>query len=560
MATLTTTKALRDTWKNLYEDNDTWRTHWKEIAEYILPRRSAFLTNEQEDIGKGEKKDGKIINTKVLRARRIMAAGMLTGMTPPTRPWFRLSLPDPELVEFQPVREWLEAVQQAMQTVFQRSNFYAAVHNLYRELGVFGFNAMLVEEDWKSVIRCRPTTIGEAYVTLDSTYRAESLYRQFWMTTEQIIQQFGTENIDPAKLGQMQSAKSTTKHMVHHAIFPRDKRNIIVGGPENSMYASVYYLETAEVDGQYAVLRESGYLSQPFVAPRWDVVGTEVYGDCPGIETLADVKQLQKMEADKLMALDKQVNPPMNAPTSMRKTGGSLLPGGVNYIDVNQGQQGFTPTLQLKPALQEMAFELDRVERRIDQHFFVDLFLAVTNEGKKMTATEVGERMAERLQQLGPALERLQSELLDPVIDRVFTIMDNMGLLPPAPPEIQGLETTVEYISVLAQAQRLSGTVAVEQLVGFVGTLASTVPEVLDKLDADQAVDEYAEMLGTPTGIVRSDDDVEDLRAAREELQRQQAALEQASIAAQGAKTMSETPLGENSALDVVLGGITGGP
>jgi hypothetical protein len=557
MATLNSTKELRRTWKTLYEDNSTWRTHWKEISEYLLPRRGIFLTNEQEKAGTGEKKDGKIINTKVLRARRVMAAGMLTGMTPPTRPWFRLSLPDPELLEFHPVRAWLEVVQQAMQTILQRSNFYAAVHNMYRELGLFGFNAMLIEEDWKTVIRCRPMTIGECYITMDSTYRPEALYRQFWMTGLQLTQEFGEEVLSPTIIAAIK-AKPEQNFLVHHAVFPRNRRNVLIGGALNSMYASVYYLENEQPEGQWAILRESGYVSRPFVSPRWDVVGTETYGDCPGIETLADVKQLQKMEADKLMALDKEINPPMNAPVSMKQTGGNLLPGGVNYIDVQQGQQGFTPTLVVRPNLEAMAFELDRVERRIDEHFFVDLFLAVTREDKNMTATEVSERMAERLQQLGPALERLQSELLDPVIDRVFTIMNNMGLVPPAPPEIQGMEYKVEYISVLAQAQRLSGTVAVEQLVGFVGNLAGAVPSVLDKLDADQAVDEYAEMLGTPSSIVRSDDDVEEIRVARAEAEAQQAQLQQQAIAAEGAKVMSETPLGKGSALDAVLGGITG--
>lgn len=558
MAKLTSTKELRNRWKRLYEDADTWRRHWREINEYILPRRGLFLTNQQEKSGTGEKKDQKIINTSVLRARRVMAAGMLTGMTPPTRSWFRLTIPDHELAEYQPVRQWLEEVQRAMEMIFQRSNFYASVHNLYRELGVFGFNAMLIEEDWDTVIRCRPMTIGEAYITLDSKYRPDGLYRLFWMTVEQLIEEFGEESLPDSVRTYAANKQFNQQFQVHHAVYPRGKRNATLNGSGNAPYASVYYLELALADGPKAILRESGYFSIPFVAPRWDVVGTETFGDCPGIETLADVKQLQKMETDKLMALDKEINPPMNAPTSMKNTGGNLLPGGVNYVDTQQGQQGFVPALQVRPNLEAMAFELDRIERRIDDHFFVDLFLAVTREDKNMTATEVTERMAERLQQLGPALERLQNELLDPVIDRTFTIMDNMGMIPPPPPEIQGMNYRVEYTSILAQAQRMSGTAAVEQLVGFVGNLAGAVPSVLDKLDADQAVDEYANMMGTPVNVIRSDDDVEEIRIARAEAEAAQAEVEQQMIAAEGAKVMSETPLNTGSALDELVGGITG--
>ena len=39
--------------------------------------------------------------------------------------------------------------------------------------------------------------------------------------------------------------------------------------------------------------------------------------------------------------------------------------------------------------------------------------------------------------------------------------------------------------------------------------MAAVKPEVLDKFDADQSVDEYAEMLGVPPKIVVSDDIVQ---------------------------------------------------
>jgi hypothetical protein len=176
--------------------------------------------------------------------------------------------------------------------------------------------------------------------------------------------------------------------------------------------------------------------------------------------------------------------------------------------------------------------------------------LAVLAQDKQMTATEVAERHTEKLVMLGPALERLQSELLGPIIDRIFAILDKFNLLPEIPREIEGMELRIEYISTLAQAQKAVGTNAITQFADYVGAIAGIVPDVTDKFDADESVDQYADMVGVPPKVVRSDDKVIEIRNERIRLQQQQAQLEQAQQAAQSSKLLSDTKLGQNSALD----------
>jgi len=546
------TKTYRKRWKELYQDADTWRQHWKELAEYLYPRRGVFLTNEDEESGTGDKKGQKIINTRSIRARKIAAAGLMSNSSP-SRPWFRFALPDDDLMEYQPVKEWLHEVRSRVMTVYQRSNFYGAAYSLYSEMVSFGWNPMLIEEDPDTIIRCKPMTIGEAYIGCDKHLRPNSLYRCFWMTAYQLLDMFGEDNLTSDVKAALRNKTGDKKFKVYHVIEPRNLRDPAILNPRNMPYASVYYLDKATNE---EFLRISGYRTIPFVAPRWDVVGTDIYGDCPGIDALADVKMLQKMEKDKLMGLDKEVNPPMNAPTSMKKTGGTIISGGVNYIDVTQGQQGFTPAYQVRPDIRNLAIEIDRVEQRINEHFHVDLFIAVLNENKQMTATEVAQRHAEKLQQLGPVLERLQSEFLGPAIDRTVDIMESMGLLPEPPQEIQGMDLDIQYISLLAQAQKMVGTTGIEQLAGFGANLAGVNPDVLDKFDFDEMVDQYAEMLGVPPELVRADDAVAELRQARAQQMAQQQAMEQGMNMAQGAKLLSDAKLEGDSALDQLVGGI----
>jgi hypothetical protein len=185
------------------------------------------------------------------------------------------------------------------------------------------------------------------------------------------------------------------------------------------------------------------------------------------------------------------------------------------------------------------------------------LMMAQTDR-RQMTATEVAERHEEKMLQLGPVLERLEDELLDPLIDRVFAIALRAGHIPPPPQELQGQELRVEYISILAQAQKLLGTASVERLAGFVGNLAAVNPGVLDKVNMDAMVSEYSEMLGTNPNLLHPDEQVQQARQARAQQQQALMAQQQMAGMVQGAKTLSETDMEGDTALNRLMGTLGG--
>ena len=295
------------------------------------------------------------------------------------------------------------------------------------------------------------------------------------------------------------------------------------------------------------------------MAPRWAVTGEDAYGSSPGMDALGDTKALQLLERRKAQAVDKIVNPPMRAPSSLLNGRASLLPGDVTYVDVVQGGQQFAPVLEVPPlAVQVLGQEIARHEGRINAAFYADLWLMLSDAGGQMTAREVAERHEEKMLQLGPVLERLQDELLDPLIDRAFALLGRTGQLPLAPEELQGQDLRVEYVSVLAQAQKLLGTASVERLASFAGNLAAAKPEVLDKLNADRLLEEYAAMLGTKPDLLLTSEEVEAKRARRAQAaamqQQQQAAL----ATVQGARTLAQTDMAGDSALTRLLGAMGG--
>ena len=67
-------------------------------------------------------------------------------------------------------------------------------------------------------------------------------------------------------------------------------------------------------------------------------------------------------------------------------------------------------------------------------------------------------------------------------------------------------------------------------------------------MDADQSIDELADMYGVPPTIVRSDKEVEEIREQRAQAQAQAQQAEAQRAQAETAKIMSETELSGNTA------------
>jgi hypothetical protein len=539
-----------------------WESNWRELAEYIEPRTGRWCLSDSNN---GERRDQKIINASATYAARALEAGMMSGITSPSRKWFNLATPDPDLMEYGPVKVWLHQVSMAMNELFARSNLYNVLPTIYGENGIFGTACMAAMPDQQDLVRFYPFTVGSYYIANSARLQVDTVYREFRMTARQMAQQFGQEALSQTVRGMLDS-KGDSWIDVCHAIEPNDDRVSGRMDNKNMPYRSVYFEKNGDRD---KVLRQSGFRDFPAMAPRWKLNGEDVYGTGPGSIAIGDTKALQLMERRKAEMVEKGVRPPMIAPESLRNQKASIVPGDITYVNVQQGMQGFVPALTVDPGwLTGIRGEIQAAEDKINTAFFVDLFLMVSQMDSVRTATEIAVRKEEKMLMLGPVLERLNDELLDPLIDRTFSLMLEQsapiwaGLmpgrpaLPPPPKELAGMDLRVEYTSILAQAQKALGVSSIERTVGFAGNLAGLNSEVLDKLDMDQAVDEYAAMIGVPPTMLRSDDQIAQIRQQRAEAQAQQAQAEQLSQSIQGAKLLSETDVSSPNALTAIAGGV----
>jgi hypothetical protein len=427
----------------LDRERASWFAHWRDLSDHILPRRGSFL-GPVSRADRGSKLNGKLLDSTAMLAARTLSSGLMAGLTAPARPWFRLGIGSPRLSEMPEVRLWLDDVASRMSRVFARSNLYNALAVVYEELGVFGTAAMVVTEDAKEIVRAYPLTAGEYWLAASDRLTVNTLYRSLAMSTFQLVERFGRDAVSSQVRERYDRGEWDREVEVVHAIEPNEGRDIGKLGAHNMPFRSVWFERNGAGD---TLLDVGGFEEFPAMCPRWHLICNDAYGRSPGMEALPDARSLQRMQQRFAQALDKMVNPVLVAPPSMRGEAANHKPGGIIYVSDPTGQ-GYRSDYQINVPLDQFAAAIDRRQQAVRAAFYADLFLMATQLDDVRSATEIAERRNEKLVMLGPVLERLHDDLLEPLIGRVFQIMARAGEIPPPPsPALDGLKLQPEYVS-----------------------------------------------------------------------------------------------------------------
>jgi hypothetical protein len=513
----------------LKKEHYSFMLHYKELAEYNSPRRGRFFVTDRN---KGGKRHKSIVNSVGLKALKTATAGLFAGVMSPTRPWHTLTVPDMDLAAFPPVKEWLSQVARQQRAIFNAGNLYTMAPTMIGELLQFGTGCMTQMDDEENLAKFFTHTVGSYMIGQNHNFVIDTLVREYQMMAGQMATKFGYKNLSTSAKTAVDRNRFDQWFPVVNFIEPNDEFR-----PHNFLsqfkkFASVNY-EPGNND-KNMFLSKKGFDDFPAYCPRWGTTGEDIYGtDCPGMDTLGDIKQLQIQEKRKGQAIDKMVNPPLSAPPSVRNVPISSLPGGLNIFDGGNNQK-IESLYEIKLQLSDLKEDMDRVEGRIRDGFFIDLFLAITRmEGiQPRNELELSERNGERLLQLGPVLERMQGEFLDLMVARTFNQQIKAELLPPAPPELQGSPLKVDYISSLAQAQRAVDTRSIDSLTRYQAGLMQSGLSDGKKFNGDKAIQEYADLLGTPPSLVVPQEDVDKQRQQEAEIAERQQRLEAAQAAA----------------------------
>lgn len=557
---------------SLYTWRQSWWTqNWSDLASFLLPRRSIWLTQSMggtptpNNMTRGREINQNILDPTGTFAVRVCAAGLMSGLASPSRPWFKIT---PRLKNFVPDAEgkaWMDEVENRMYTILAGSNFYNCFAQECEDLVVFGSALTIIYEDEKDLIRLYNPAIGEFFFASSASLRVDGSYRRFLMTVAQIVDFFGLENC-PAEVQKLWTAKGSSLQMeriVAHSIEPNFGIGPSNAGkvPGNFTWREVYWVYGSASDKPLSI---RGFMDQPFTASRWATQSNDAYGRSPGMDVLPDVMQLQVETGRKAEGLEKQVRPPLLADAQLKNQPASTLPGEVTYVQNLQANGGMRSIYNVAPDIRGMMEDIKEIQARIKTGLLNDLFNLFSEIPQgKMTAYETAQRVQERLSQAGPVIDNMLSESLKPKLIRIYKILTRRGMFPPPPDSMKKIPLDLTFVSILALAQKAAATGGIERLASFVGNLAAADPSAMDKFDIDEAIDEMNTLLGNPQKIIRGPDAVAQIRQARAQ---QQQSMEASTMAgqdsssikniAQGAETLSNTQIGGGAdALSQLLGG-----
>jgi hypothetical protein len=525
--------------KFLDGQRSSWFATWRDLGDHYLPRRVRWLMTPNEMRSKSFRT--KLIDTTSIIAARTCAAGMMSGIVDPSRPWFRLGLQGRQLEIYDPVSIWLDDVVTVMMLVMAESNFYNAMAQCFWDLVIFGTGPVLIYEDFEDVIRCFNPRPGEYFIEQDGEERVCSLYRELTMSVSSMAKRWGRDRLPSHLKGDLDSgAARGREQIVCHAYEPMREG---VPLPKQFKYYEFYWIKGSR-DDEYLGL--SGINEPLGLFPRWDTDSGDVYGRSPAMDALPDVKQLQQEQKRKAQALDKMVDPPLLADAQLKNQPSTALPGGVTYVSgLGRERLGMKSIYDTQFPVGEVREDIQEVQTRIKSILFNDLFLMFQQlQAEPRSAAAVDARREEKMVMLGPVLERFENEGLTPAIERIFGICMRSRLIPPPPPGLQNVYLQPQYESMLTAAQQAASASSIERVFATVGNFAGVSPTAIDKLDVDQAVDEYAKRLGLPPKIVNSPDKVAAIRQQRADAQKAQQQQELTPAMVQGAGVLSKTDVG----------------
>lgn len=530
--------------------------HWEEIRDYIAP--DSYEDPATSQANDGARRDSAIVNNTPTLALEVAVSGLFNGTCDPTERWFDLEAVDPELNKSHAVRVYCEAVTDSLFSELNRSNFYKLVSEDFRSLLGFGTCATVMEEVWEgdAIINFQAMPIGSYFVANNTRREVNEIARDLRMSAAQMVDKFG-DNVSQQVADAAKEVSSAQREFpVVHLVYQNIRWNPMQDAlSESKPYSSCYY-EPSNPDGKDTMLEEKGFTAFPVACARWNTTGANPWGFGCGRTSIGDCRALMAMEIDAATATELGVKPPLLVPSGMTGQPVSLIPGALTYSPDAASDQGVKPLIQVSHDLSHSTQKIQEHESRIERAFYNDIFLMIANdEGGKMTATEINERAAEKRLALTPIL-RVGEEYHKPILRFLYLLAGRRGRLPEPPPELEGQEIKLTLKSVLFAAAELQRSVATRSCVANAVQVGESVPSVLKIMKWDKIIRDDFRRNGAPADLLYSEEEVAEMAAAEEEAMAKRQQGEAANLAANTAKTLSETNTGNKSALTDIMAGL----
>jgi hypothetical protein len=503
-------EQLVSRFQSLKSNRYVWDNHWREIADTMVPRKNDIL---RETVS-GTRKGIDIYDNTAMHSGELLAGALHGLLTNPATYFFGLSSGIPDIDNDDEVAAWCQDTVHRMHNALNESNFQTEVHELYLDQVYFGTSPLSIEEDKDYIFKFKAWHIKNVYIDEDPDGKVNTLYRWFQWDANKMLKFFGYDNLSRVVKRAIDTGDNNTKFAVIHAIYPSN--------PEEKN-AHSFISQWVEEDSKKE-LKVGGYNEFPYVVPRWVKIAEELYGRSSGMTALPEAKTLNEQVRQSLIASQKIIDPPLQLPDDGFVLPIKTRPGGLNYFRAGMAPQDkIQPLFQQQIRLDLSESECNARRGRIKEAFYVDQ-LSLGQNNPQMTATEVNARQEQAMTMLGPMLGRQQAEFLQPLIGRLFGIMNRKKLLKPLPPKLKAHGKIIaKYTSLVAIAQRQVEARSTSKWLDAITPLVNADPSVKDNIDGDAGCRRLHALYGAPQEMLRKIKD-------RDQMRKEQAAAQQKAI------------------------------
>jgi hypothetical protein len=521
----TKAKQIKRRFKELHGVRQNFSSYWQNLHEYFYIEspdinRSYFPGTELDT--------DRLFDSTTLEAPDVLASGFMNYLTPPTAQWFRLRSKDPRLVDNKEVTDFLDDVSHEVYHTLNKSNFYEQSFPNYKSSGVYGTSILMEEDDLEDVARFYNLPLTQCCIEEDARGRVVKYYIEFEYTAMQAASRWGEEALTEVMREEIKGQGADKKHKFLLYIGKREVRDIRKTDKENMPIAATW----VDMENE-KIMEEGGYYEFPAMTHRFDKRPFIAWGFSPAMKALPFARLLNAIAKTNLRSMMKYTDPPVAVPHNAFIMPFNSNPRAINYYkktSMDGSKDIFAFGNFGDPKVGMTAVEY--YTQQIKSIMYNDIFLTFENITKQMQNPEVQERINEKMAMLGPAVGRYMGAVLNPIIVRTIGILARRGKLPPLPDAIiDNPQFEIDFVSQLAQAQKRSELSSLLNGLQVVGQVAQFVPESLDKINADTAIDEAWDIIGAPVKVLRDDMEVEQIRENRG----QQMAKERELLAAQAA-------------------------
>lgn len=516
--------------QHLRIDQAAWLSLWRDCAAFCCPDRRQIVNHAMAN-----QPDAKFVNSTQAENSvakdcvNVVSGGMRQWVIPDG--WFQWQ-PAPQLQGNMQVKEWLADCTARAQGPLEASGFYDATHEMFKDLVVFGTGGKTIMEGVNTPLHVQALAPTEFVFQTNWDGEVSRYIVTYHKTADELFKMFGDEVPEKVK-ADLAGNRPNNKHEVINSVYTRDKAEMKVasypddpkGKPIESCWIHV---------NDKKVMSEAAFDEMPLTVPRWDKwSNSSAYGVSPAMNALADIRGLNVIDMILAVHAELQINPRvMRGPAEMGAI--DLSPGGVTSVTQMDAVKEWATSGSF--AVGEK--QIERKEASIRAIFHADLFRQISNIQREMTKFEAQMREAEGVIKIAAPMSRLGRDDINPGMRRTFMILYRKGIFAPPPDEAFYTDASgARYLLFpkTIQTNRMARAINGKKNISFNNLMNRVLPiaeagrpEVLDNYKWDDICRDMDVADGVPGEWHQTPEDVEKLRAARAQAQKEAAAQEAA--------------------------------